>query len=194
MLDFDKCLFYFKWDDHGIFGIYHGICDVNVVYYVSFLLLNDPCIPGINPISSWIQCPGFFFFFEDFCIYVNKEWESHSVLSNSLWPHGLNSPWNSIGQNTGVSSLSLLHGIFPIQESHCRWILYHLSHKRSPRILEWVAYPFSRGSSQPSSQTSLLNCRWILYQLSYQGSPLFLCNFLFYVITLFDFVIKVMLS
>ena len=31
----------------------------------------------------------------------------------------------------------------------CRWILYHLSHQGSPRILEWVAYPFSRGSSHP---------------------------------------------
>ena len=31
---------------------------------------------------------------------------------------------------------------------HCRQILYHLSHQRSPRILDWVAYPFSRGSSQ----------------------------------------------
>ena len=30
---------------------------------------------------------------------------------------------------------------------HCRRILYHLSHKGSPRILEWVAYPFSSGSS-----------------------------------------------
>ena len=37
--------------------------------------------------------------------------------------------------------------------SHCRWILYHLSHQGSPRILEWVAYPFSRGSSQPRNQT-----------------------------------------
>ena len=30
---------------------------------------------------------------------------------------------------------------------HCRQILYQLSHKGSPRILEWVAYPFSSGSS-----------------------------------------------
>ena len=30
---------------------------------------------------------------------------------------------------------------------HCRWILYHLSHQGSPRILDWVAYPFSRGTS-----------------------------------------------
>ena len=36
-------------------------------------------------------------------------------MSDSLWPHGLYSPWNSPGQNTGVSSLSLLQGIFPTQ-------------------------------------------------------------------------------
>ena len=36
---------------------------------------------------------------------------------------------------------------------HCRWIFYHLSHQRSPKILEWIAYPFSRGSSQPRSRT-----------------------------------------
>ena len=29
------------------------------------------------------------------------------------WLHGLYSPWNSLGQNTGVGSLSLLQGIFP---------------------------------------------------------------------------------
>ena len=82
------------------------------------------------------------------------ESESHSVVSNSLRPHGLYSPWNSPGQNTGVGSLSLLRGIFPTQGSnpgrpHCRWILYQLSHKGSPRILEWVAYPFSSISSRP---------------------------------------------
>ena len=84
--------------------------------------------------------------------------ESCSVVSNSLQPHGLYSPWNSPGQNTGVGSLSLLQGIFPTQRSnpgvpHCRQILYQLSHKGSPEILEWVAYPFSRGSSRPRNRT-----------------------------------------
>ena len=56
------------------------------------------------------------------------------VVFNSLCPHGLYSPWNSPGQNTGVGSLSLLHGIFPTQGSnpgllHCRRILHQLSHK-----------------------------------------------------------------
>ena len=96
-----------------------------------------------------------------------NESESGSVMSDSLRPHGLYSPWNSPGQNTEVGSLSLLQGIFPTQGSnpgllHCRWILYQLSHKGSPRILEWVAYPFSRGSSQAD-----------FYQLSYQGSHIY---------------------
>ena len=45
-----------------------------------------------------------------------KERESHSVVSDSLRPHGLYNPWNSPDQNTGVGSLSLLQGIFPTQE------------------------------------------------------------------------------
>ena len=66
-----------------------------------------------------------------------KKRESHSVLSDSLQPHGLYSPWNSPGQTTGVGSLSLLHGIFPTQELNpglpcCRRILYQLSHEGSP--------------------------------------------------------------
>ena len=42
--------------------------------------------------------------------------ESRSVVSDSLQPHGLYNPWNSPGQNTGVSSRSLLQGIFPAQD------------------------------------------------------------------------------
>ena len=49
---------------------------------------------------------------------LEKESESHSVVSNSLWPHGLYNPWNSPGQNTGVGSLSLLQGISPTQGSN----------------------------------------------------------------------------
>ena len=62
------------------------------------------------------------------------------------------------GQNTGVGSCSLLQVVFPTQGSnlglpHCRHILFQLSHKGSPRILKWVVYPFSSGSSQPRSRT-----------------------------------------
>ena len=110
---------------------------------------------------------------------------SQSCLT--LWLHGLYSPWNSPGQNTGVGSLSLLQGIFQTQGSnpgilHCRWILYQLSHKRSPRILEWVAYPFSRGSSRPRNWTGV-SCiaggfltNWAMWEGN-EWMGLFLCQF-----------------
>ena len=61
----------------------------------------------------------------------------HSVASDYLQLHGLYSPWNSPGQNTGVGNLSLLQGIIPTQGSkldlpHCRQILYQLSYEGIP--------------------------------------------------------------
>ena len=47
---------------------------------------------------------------------------------------------------------------------HCRHILYQLSHKGSPRILEWVSYPFSRFSWPRDLTWGILHCRQILYQ------------------------------
>ena len=86
--------------------------------------------------------------------------ESCSVVYNPLWPLGQYSSWNFPSQNTGVGSLSLLQGIFPIQGlypglPHCRPILYQLSQKGSPRILEWVGYSFSSRSSQPRNWTGV---------------------------------------
>ena len=92
-----------------------------------------------------------------------KQWphhvesESHSVMSDSLRPHGLYSLWNSLDQNTGVGSLFLLQGSSQPREwtqvsRNTGEFLYLLSHKRSPRILEWVAYPFSSGPSWPRNQ------------------------------------------
>ena len=76
-------------------------------------------------------------------------------LCLTLWD-----PMEFSGQNTGVGSLSFLQGIFSTQGSnaglpHCRQIPYQLSHKGSPTILEWVAYPFSSGSSLPRNRTGV---------------------------------------
>ena len=81
-------------------------------------------------------------------------------MSDSLQPRAPYNPWNSPGQNTGVSSCSLLQEIFPTRGLnpgllHCRWVLYHLSYQQSPRTLEWVVYPFSSRSSWPR------NCTWV---------------------------------
>ena len=109
----------------------------------------------VSQVICWPHCRGLTL------NHFESESETHSVVSDSLWPHGLYSPWNSPDQNTGVGSLSLLQGgVFPTQAlnpglSHCRWILYQLSHKGSPRVLEWVAYPFSSRSSQPRNLTGV---------------------------------------
>ena len=57
-----------------------------------------------------------------------------------------------------VGSLSLLQEIFPTQGSnsclpHCRQIIHQLSHKGSPRTLEWISYPFSSRSSRTRNGT-----------------------------------------
>ena len=76
-------------------------------------------------------------------------WDSMDCSPPDSSVHG-----DSPGKNTGVGCQALLQGIFPTQGSnsglpHCRRILHHLSHQASPWILEWVAYPFSKGFSWP---------------------------------------------
>ena len=68
-----------------------------------------------------------------FHLYLLSQSESRSIVSDSFRPHGLSSPWDSPGQNTGVGSLSLFQGIFPTLRLnpgllHCRQILYQLSY------------------------------------------------------------------
>ena len=98
------------------------------------------------------------------------KWKWNSL--SHVWflvSHGLYRSWNSPGQNNGVSSCSRLQEILPSQGSnagvlHCRQIPYQLSHQGSPRILEWVAYPFFQQIflTQELNQ-GLLHCRRILY-------------------------------
>ena len=81
-------------------------------------------------------------------------------MPHSLQIHELCSPWYFTGLNIGVSSCSLLHGIFPTQGLnsgllHCRWILYQLSHQESPRILKQVTCPFSSRIYWPGNETQV---------------------------------------
>ena len=112
-----------------------------------------------TPLTPWGWFPGCWSWtlageINYFAFRITKWCESECCSMDSWRPCGLRSPWKSPGQNTRVGSLSLLHGVFPTQGldpgfPHCRWILYQLSHQWCPRILEWVAHPFSRGSSWP---------------------------------------------
>ena len=122
-------------------------------------------------------------------------------MSVSLRPQGLYSPWNSPGQNAGVGSLSLLQGVFPTQGSnpglpHCKQVFYQLSHKGSPRLLEWVGYPFSRGSPWPRNQTGV-SCivirfftNWAIREASLFNQPItFGDSFQFWLFFSFQFIL-----
>ena len=74
--------------------------------------------------------------------------ENLSVMSNSLRPHGLYSPWNSPGQNTGVGSHSLLQGIFPGVKPRSPALQMDSLQAEPQGKFRWVAYPFSRRSAR----------------------------------------------
>ena len=131
----------------------HGILQARILDWVAIPFSRGSSQPGIEPRSPALQA--------DFYQLSYKGRLKVKVAQSCLT---LLDPtdclWNSPSQNTGVGSLSLLQGIFPIQGSnpgllHCKWILYQLSHKGSPRILEWVVYTFSSGSSRPRNQTGV---------------------------------------
>ena len=111
-------------------------------------------------------------------------------------PHGLYSPWNSPGQNTGVSSLSLLQGIFPTQQLNwdcllCRQILYQLNYERSPMV--WLCNLFLVSSENRSFKFSevqlvdfsFMNLFLMLHLKIHYHTDFFLCYFLeFYILHL----------
>ena len=93
-------------------------------------------------------------------------------------PLGTSVRGDSLGKNIGVGCHDFPQGIFPTQVSnpvllHFRQILYHLSHQGSPRILEWVANPFSRGSSDPGIELGSPALQADSLPSEQQGSPCF---------------------
>ena len=116
----------------------HGIFQARVESGLPFPSPGDLPDPGIEPRSPILQ--------ED-ALLSEPPGKPYSwchrriVISNSLWPYGLYSPWNSLGQNTGVGSPSLLQEIFPTQGLNpglpqYRQILYQLSHQGSPILFK----------------------------------------------------------
>ena len=104
--------------------------------------------------------------------------QSYPTLCDSTdcSPPGSSVHGESPGQNSGVGCHALLQGIFPTQGSnpglpHCRWILYHLSHQGSPRILEWVAYSFSKGEKIPTMELMKISIWTVFLSLSSLSFP-----------------------
>ena len=109
----------------SVCAILHAI----ILEWVAMPSSRESSLPRDQTLGCWIDRQ------------ITEKNESCSVISDSRWPHGLYSSWNSPGQNTGVGSCSLLQRIFPTQGSnpgllHCRRLLYQLSHQGNPRILQ----------------------------------------------------------
>ena len=98
-------------------------------------------------------------------------------MSDSLHPRGLQSPWNSPGQNTGMGSLSFLQRIFPTQGLNpvfrIAWGFIISWDTRETEETGVGGLSLLQGIFRTQEWNwGLLHCRRILYQLSYQGGPL----------------------
>ena len=97
------------------------------------------------------------------CMRAHAQSLNHVQLFATLWTAARQAPLFmefSRQEYWMVCHALLQGGIFPTQGSnpglpHSKWILYHLSHHGNPRIVEWVAYAFSRGSSRPRNWTGV---------------------------------------
>ena len=143
------CLIYFNpMDCSPLAPLSMGILQAIILEWVAISFSR-----GSSPLRDWtcVSCvcyidrPGRFFTTEPpgKPVIMMKVKVKVTQSCPTLWDpmdYTCDSPWDSPAQNTGVDSLSLLQGIFPIQGSnpclpHCRQILYQLSHKGSPIMI-----------------------------------------------------------
>ena len=83
-----------------------------------------------------------------------SESDNHSVMSDSLWPHGVHGilqarilEWVVIPFSRGTSQ--------PRDRTQVSHIAGRFFISWATRILGWVVYPFSRGSSRPRNRTEV---------------------------------------
>ena len=112
---------------------------------------------------------------KDFEHYLPSMWKWKLLSRIWLFVTSWNSPWNSPSQNTGVGSLSLLQGIFPIQGSnpglpHGKQILYQLSHKKKyrkdesePLVVEKEIRILDREEVLPCSEGWWTDCQGVYW-------------------------------
>ena len=130
-------------------------------YEFSFCFANCKSTVSLMIIFSLMHLVIHFFKSAHVCICVL----TCLVMSVSLQPHGLYPArllcsWGCSRQEYWSGLPCLPPGDLPnpgIEPSFStlQAILYSLSHHGSPRILEWLAYPFSRGTSLPRNWTGV---------------------------------------
>ena len=119
--------------------------------YLTFFFLITSLVP--NCLKLWMS-----------------EWNLLSHVQLFVAPWIIQSMEFSLGQNTGVGSLSFLQGIFPTQGSnpgllHCRHILYQLSHQGSPSNSGELIY----SDIDPVRRIIFHNCCFLYFLLCFIG-------------------------
>ena len=121
------------WTKFWRIGLKRRNCKANIIDCTLFVsaelcLVTHLCLTLCNPID-----------------YIQPSSSVHGEFSRKEYWSGLPCPppgdLPTQGLNPGLS--------------HCRRILYCLNHEGSPRILKWIAYPFSRGASRPRNRTGV---------------------------------------
>ena len=118
--------------------------------------------------TTQIRCPLYLA-----CQNLGSEGKWKSLSPVPLWPHGLYSPWNSLGHNTGVGSLSLLQGSSqPRNRSQVSTLQVDslpVEPQGKPKNTGVDSLPILQGVFLTQELNwDLPHCRRILYQLSYQ--------------------------
>ena len=87
-----------------------------------------------------------------------RDWTHVSYIEGRFFTVLATRGVDSLGYDSAIKKKELMPSTAPQMDlqivTPCV-ILCHLSHQGSPRILEWVAFPFSRGSSRARNQTSV---------------------------------------
>ena len=104
---------------------------------------------------------------------LNSLWKSesvnHSVMSNSLQPHGLLCPWNSPGKNTGVGCHSLLLEIIILW---CpKVMLTGLENPVCTQVVSESLLPGEKWLPGPVSPSRKIPCGGVFFQLTRKQSP-----------------------
>ena len=107
---------------------------------IETILFTSKCFLIFNVKNALFHLSLFFLFFLSFFFFFPPQARIETFSRPEYWS----------GQPVPLQGISPTQGSNP-GFLHCRWILHQLSHKGSPRILEWVAYSFSSGSSRPGN-------------------------------------------
>ena len=111
---------YSKSKSHPVAALFLGkkkvdmvILEKNYFYILVVVVFSCSCLALCNPMDCSTPDSSAFHYFSE-CAQIHIHWvsesESPSVMSHSLWPHGLYNTWNSPDQNTGVGGVLFSRG------------------------------------------------------------------------------------